>query len=101
MRGKKWVLTANCVETITSGVKVNLFEVPYGYALPVTFGDASESAVVKVRGVSGLDKMKVMVIQPGADKEIPIVGTYQNGVLEIVVPLKRGCGMVKLIRKYE
>ena len=101
MRGKKWVLTANCVETITSGVKVNLFEVPYGYALPVIFGGASESAVVKVRGVSGLDKMKVTVIQPGADKEIPIVGTYQNGVLEIVVPLKRGCGMVKLIRKYE
>ena len=36
MRGKKWVLAPHCVETTTPGVKVNLFEVPDGYVLPVT-----------------------------------------------------------------
>lgn len=34
VRGKKWVLTSHFVETTTPGVKVNLFEVPGGYALP-------------------------------------------------------------------
>jgi hypothetical protein len=96
MRGKKWVLEPNCVETTTKGVKVNMFEVPGGYALPVTFGGKAESAIVRVRNISGLDKMKVTVIHPGDDLEIPVVSTYKDGVLELNVSLKLGCGMVKL-----
>lgn len=32
-RGKRWVLTARCVNAVTPGLGVNLFEVPGGYAL--------------------------------------------------------------------
>ena len=38
MRGRKWVLAAHCVEAVEPGVKVNLFQMPGGYVLPVTFG---------------------------------------------------------------
>jgi hypothetical protein len=96
MRGKKWVLAPDCVETATQGVKVNLFEVPLGYAIPVVFGDSAESAIVRVRGIANLDKIKITVIQPGVEKEVTLAGKYKNGVLELNVPLKRGCGMVRL-----
>lgn len=99
MRGKKWVLEPNCVESTTQGVKVNLFEVPYGYAVPVTFGGTAESAVVIVRNIKGLDKMKISVIQPGIEHELPVESVYRERVLELKIPLKRGCGMVLLVKQ--
>ncbi|MCK9413529.1 MAG: hypothetical protein M0Q53_14610 [Prolixibacteraceae bacterium] len=95
MRGKKWVLEPNCVETTTQGIKVNLFEVPDGYVLPVTFGGKAVSSIVRLRNISGLNKMKITVLHPGSDIEIPVASSFKSNVLEIVVPLKRGCGMVK------
>jgi hypothetical protein len=95
MRGKKWVLEPNCVETLTQDVKVNLFEVPDGYVLPVTFGGKMESAIVRLRNISGFDKMKITVLHPGSEIEVPVESSFKRDVLEIVVPLKRGCGMVK------
>jgi hypothetical protein len=91
MRGKKWVLNPHCVES--ADAKVNLFEVPGGYALPVTFG--GETATVRVRGVG---KVKCEAIHPGLEKPVPLAGKFQNGVLELTVPLVRGCAMVRLRR---
>ena len=94
MRGKKWVLTPHCVETTTPGVKVNLFEVPGGYALPVTLGGAADSAQVVVRNVPGLDALNRAALQPGRDAAVPVEGTYAGGQLTLNVPLARGCAMV-------
>lgn len=99
MRGKKWVLSPRCVETTTPGVKVNLFEVPGGYALPVTFGGATESATVKLRGLPSLDKLKTEAILPGIEQAQALQAHFKDGVLTITVPLKRGCAMVKLISR--
>jgi hypothetical protein len=96
MRGKKWVLAPRCVETITAGVKVNLFEVPGGYALPVTFGGTAATATVTLRNIPGLDKITATVRHPGADPAIPATGQLTDGVLTLTVPLQRGCAMVKL-----
>ena len=96
MRGKKWVLAPHCVEASTPGVKVNLFEVPGGYALPVTFGGTNETAVVQVRGLPGLDHVYCDALQPGIDAALPTEWQFQNDVLEITVPLARGCAMVKM-----
>jgi hypothetical protein len=98
MRGKKWVLTAHCVEAVTPGVKVNLFEVPGGYVLPVTFGGEAESATVKVRGVAGLDRVKCEALHPGSEGAVGVPATFKDGELELHVPLKRGCAMVKVMR---
>ena len=96
MRGKKWVLEPHCVESITPGVTVNLFEVPGGYALPVTFATNAETATVRVRNLKNLAKMKCQALQPGAEAALPVAATFKDGVLELTVPLKRGCAMVKL-----
>jgi hypothetical protein len=96
MRGKKWVLTAHCVEALTPGVKVNLFQVPGGYALPVTFGGQAGSATVRLRNVGGLDQFRCAALQPGVDTPVPVRAKFKAGELELQVPLKRGCAMVRL-----
>ncbi|HEX3627902.1 MAG TPA: hypothetical protein VH280_21030 [Verrucomicrobiae bacterium] len=96
MRGKKWVLTPHCVETSTPGVKVNLFQVPGGYALPVTFGGANQSAVVQVRGLPHPQNVQCEALQPGKDTAVPVEFHIKDDVLEMNVPLVRGCAMVRL-----
>jgi hypothetical protein len=96
MRGKKWVLAPHCVETATPNVKVNLFEVPGGYVLPIAFGGAAESATVQIRNLPGLDKLQATALHPGTEIAVPVTASVKNGVLTIAVPLKRGCAMVKL-----
>jgi CubicO group peptidase (beta-lactamase class C family) len=99
MRGKKWVLEPHCVETSTPEVKVNLFQVPGGYAVPVTFGGNAKEAVVYVRNVSGLENVRCEALHPGVEKPLSISSTFKNGTLELHVPLYRGCAMVKTVRE--
>jgi hypothetical protein len=96
MRGKKWVLEPHCVECATPGVKVNLFQVPGGYVLPVTFAAQSESATVCVRNLPGLDRLRCEALHPGEDKADAVTATLKDGSITMRVPLKRGCAMVLL-----
>ncbi|MEI6673802.1 MAG: hypothetical protein WCO57_01355 [Verrucomicrobiota bacterium] len=98
MRGKKWVLEPRCVESSTPGVKVNLFQVPGGYALPVTFGGPAASATLTLRNLPGLDRLRCEALHPGADQATPVTETLKDACLTLRVPLKRGCAMV-LLRK--
>jgi len=97
MRGKKWVLVPHCAETITPGVKVNLFEIPGGYAMPVTFGGTNLTAEASVRNVKGLKSAKCEVIHPGEEKPVMLTPVFKDEVLALSVPLKRSCAMVKLM----
>jgi len=96
MRGKKWVLKAHCVESVTPGVKVNLFQVPGGYALPVTFGGGSAFATVRVRRLPGLDRLGCQALHPGEDQTAAVAATLKDESMTLHVPLKRGCAMVLL-----
>jgi hypothetical protein len=96
MRGKKWVLAARCVEAVEPGVKVNLFQTPGGYALPVTFGGKATLATIRLRNIPGLDKLSGKALQPGVEAAVPAPAEFKDGVLELHVPLKRGCAMVVL-----
>jgi autotransporter-associated beta strand protein len=96
MRGKQWVLQPHCVQTATAGAKVNLFQVPGGYALPVTFGGASPTATVTVQNVPGLATQHCPVLYPGAISPSWVMGTVSNNVMQLQVPLVRGCAMVTI-----
>jgi hypothetical protein len=98
-RGKKWVLAPHCIETVTPHVKVNLFQVPAGYALPVVFGGDAASATVRVRNLPGLESMQCAVLHPDGAALAPLEGTLKDGVLELIVPLQRGCAMVQLSKR--
>lgn len=99
MRSKKWVLEPDCIETATPGVRANLFEVPGGYVIPVTCGGQSESSIVRVRNVPGLDKARCTALQPGVETALATVSSFRDGVLEIKVPLTRGCAVVRMDTK--
>ena len=98
MRGKKWVLVPHCVDSDTPGAKVNLFEVPGGYALPVTFAGPATSAVVHVRGLPGLVSLRADALHPAAAQPTAVPAAMTRGALELQVPLVRGCAMVRLTR---
>lgn len=97
MRGKKWVLEPHCVATTAPGVKVNLFEVPGGYVLPVTFSDKLNSVVVRVRNVRGLDKARCDALHPAIDSPQPVAAVFKDGELEIQTPLHHGCALVRIL----
>jgi hypothetical protein len=99
MRGKKWVLAPHCVEVVGDVAKVNLFEVPGGYAMPVTFGGKAEFADVLIKNVPGLDATKISVLHPGAEAPRPLSADAshgKDGAVRLHVPLVRGCAMVLL-----
>jgi hypothetical protein len=98
MRGKKWVLEPHCIETTTAGVKVNLFEVPGGYVVPVVFGINSNYAIIYIKNIPEIEKMKYEVIQPDVESALKVTSSYKNGVLKLNVPLKNGCAMVQLVK---
>jgi len=96
MRGKKWVLTPHCVESDTA--KVNLFEVPSGYAVPVTFAGTAITVKVRVRDIPGLGNATFLVVHPGVDMAQVLTATHKDGTLELTVPVLRGCAMVRIVR---
>jgi hypothetical protein len=99
MRGKRWELAPHAVE-VTGGVaKANLFQVPGGYALPVTFGGKAEFADIVVRNIAGLDVASCTVRHPGHEAAAPLTGTFKNGTLTLHIPLQRGCAMALLKAK--
>jgi hypothetical protein len=98
MRGKRWVLAPHAVSVANDSAKANLFSVPGGYALPVTFGGKVEFADVVVRNVSGVGKLHAEVLHPGVEAAASIESSFKDSVLTLHVPLQRGCAMV-LLRK--
>ena len=98
LRGRQWVLVSHCVEAVTPDVKVNLFQVPGGYAMPVTFGGKAESATVRLRHVSGLGEVTCQALHPGAETPVPVSvsAAFAHDEWELRVPLQRGCAMICL-----
>ena len=102
MRGRKWVLKPHVVEALDDPVKVNLFEIPGGYVMPVTFGGERDITTVVLRGLKRLpyqDEFRIEALHPGAEKSAPVRAETMEGegILKLHVPLARGCAMVKLL----
>jgi hypothetical protein len=96
MRGKKWVLAPHCVEAVGGTAKVNLFQVPGGYAMPVCFGGKADFVDVIIRNVPDLDSLKYSVIHPGVETAVSPTILVKDGATLLRVPLLRGCAMVTL-----
>jgi hypothetical protein len=96
MRGKKWVLEPHCIEADMPSAKINLFKVPGGYVIPVTFGGKAGSVRIRVRNIPGLSEARCEALHPGRRTPRPVKSRFESGSLELVVPLERGCAMVSL-----
>jgi hypothetical protein len=95
MRGKKWVLSPHAVEVVKGHAKVNIFQRPGGYVVPVTFGGDSQEVTVKIRGV-GAAIVTAEAFHPGSTKGTPLKVTRAGTQLLMTVPLHRGCAMAFL-----
>ena len=73
MRGKKWVLRPHVVTVVGNAAKVNLFEVPGGYALPVTFAGKATQVKVVLHGLDIADKAVCQALHPGRTHSRPRV----------------------------
>jgi hypothetical protein len=99
LRGKQWVLKPHVVQVEGRVAKANLFSVPGGYVVPVTFGNAVKQARVELRQLDkapGRQSFKAEVIHPGGTDWRPLAVVENDGVVVLDVPLSRGCAMVRI-----
>ena len=98
IRGKKWVLQPHCAAVQDDAAKVNLFEAPGGYVVPVTFAGQAASVKVVLRNFhAAREKMAAEVLHPGSDMWTPLTpAVAADGGLWLFVPVKRGCALVRL-----
>ena len=97
MRGKKWVLEPHCIEVEGQEAKANLFAVPGGWVAPITFGP--KDATVKVFCVicqASRRKRIAEALLPGVQQPQTVKTTFRAGALELQVPLRRGCAVVRI-----
>ena len=99
LKGKKWVLESHCIQVSGDDAQANLFEVEGGWAAPITLGK-SDKVKVQIRNVPFLSgKIKVEVLHPGVKQPLLVQSRIKNEVAEIVVPLIRGCAMIRISKK--
>jgi hypothetical protein len=99
LKGKRWVLEPHCVEVENREAKVNLFEVPGGWAVPVTFGPSRGSIVVLLRNVPGMKGgLTAFAVYPGSGAHVPVVLTSAGDAVRMVVGTRRGCALVKITK---
>jgi hypothetical protein len=99
MRGRKWVLLPRVIGIDRGDAKANLFKVPSGYVIPVTFATAA-GATLTLRGIPEIlagKKFRCEVIHPEESewKECPF--REKGSAMTLDVPLSRGCAMVRLL----
>ena len=95
MRGKKWVLAPHAAEVTNGRAKVNIYEVPGAYVVPVTFGGNSQEAQVTLRGIQRVIT-SAAAYYPGEANALPVHVDRQGTQFLMTVPLRRGCAMVRL-----
>ena len=99
MRGKHWVLQAHVVAVENNAAKANLFAVPGGFAMPVTFGGDAKGVTVVLRGLpvgAGTGTLTAEAMYPGAEAWTRIGAVESAPKMRLNVPLQRGCAMVRL-----
>lgn len=100
MRGKKWVLRPHCVEVKLAAAKCNLFAVPGGYVLPVTFAGKAKSVDVILRGLKCLScTTRVDALHPGVKEPVNLRLRRQGSDTIVTVPLHRECAMVRVMNE--
>jgi hypothetical protein len=95
LRGKQWVLKPHVVEVAENKAKANVFSVPDGYVIPVTFGGNVPIVQVTLRHLNEVDG-QATVIHPGETDWAPLPLEIEGDEVVLNVPLTRGCAMVKI-----
>lgn len=99
LRGKRWVLHAHAVSVDGDAAKANLFAVPGGFVVPVTFGGDNKSVQIVLRGLPVEENVKILPVEvchPGNGDWTEIARLDTAPELKVTVSLQRGCAMLRL-----
>ncbi len=99
LRGRTWVLHPHAIAVEGEKAKANLFAIPGGYLAMLTFGDDNDHAKITLHGLEklpGQTKFSISAIKPGETEWSPLTAAQNGNVINLNVPLHRGCAAVKL-----
>lgn len=103
MKGKEWVLLPHVIAT-DSTVKANVFKTAQGFIIPVVFGQANPSARLTISNQLFAEKRgqyRVDFIRPGERTWQPIRVRQTREKMDVVIPLTRGCAMLRIRHKQQ
>lgn len=99
MRGRTWVLQPHVVRVAGAQALANVFRVPGGVAVPITFGGRARTAAVTLRNLRALvgpGRPICEAIHPGEVAWKLVSASVHGNTLRLNVPLVRGCAMVRI-----
>ncbi len=98
IRGKKWILEPHVISVENRAALANIFKVPGGYAIPVTFAKNVDEVTVALRNVprTGERIISLRVIHPGEGQAADLHAEVAGNELKLRVPVKRGCAIVTI-----
>jgi len=101
LQGRTWVLKPHVISIDNDLAKVNLFETPDGYIVPVVYGKAAvvrvtinESAIKHHSGSTAIYK----VWYPGNREATVLRPIRKDAMTSLNIPLHRGCAMLSVRR---
>ena len=99
LQGRTWVLKPHVIFIDNDLAKVNLFETPDGYVVPVVYGKAAvvrvtinESAIKHHSGSAAIYK----VWYPGNQEATVLRPIRKDAMTSLNIPLHRGCAMLSV-----
>jgi hypothetical protein len=94
LRGRQWILKAHAVEVSDGSAKANLFRMGEDLAVPVVLAGTNEFASIRIRHQDWSLRAHCRAIYPGTAPAIPISSVLHHGILDLKVPMRRGCALV-------
>lgn len=97
IRGKRWILKPNVIQCDDGDACVNLFEVPNGYVVPLTFAK-NDAIKVTIRHPEIFRKRisTFSILYPGGVSSQSNAIVRDGDVVRITVPVKRRCALVQI-----
>jgi len=98
IRGKRWVLKPHVISVRDQAANANLFQVPGGYAIPITFAKNVNEVTLTLRNRLGPGSQiaGITVLHPSAAEASSLKWQSSSEGVQIAVPVQRGCALVKI-----
>ena len=98
IRGKRWILKPHVISVADNMAHANLFQVPGGYAIPVTFARNVDEVTVALGKFlePGEQIVSMKVLHPGEAKPSTVKWQLLGQEVRATVPVQRGCALIKL-----
>ncbi|MDP4249230.1 MAG: hypothetical protein Q8918_03865 [Bacteroidota bacterium] len=101
LQGRTWVLKPHVVSVENNLAKVNIFETPEGYVIPVVYGKADRIRVVVDEAKMSLNGRAPGVYEawyPGVQNARVLSPERKGNRIYLEIPMIRGCAMINVIR---